>query len=233
MNFAIFSDKLGQPVIAEKIKKESSCHFLEGYTYSGKVSSTNKMLALSKFKKLNPNNHKAQKFQILKQVSDDQDPVKVIYCDFNGVLDVHEKTMSCNRSSTLGMLSETVNIKNLYLLLKLAIDTQSQVVLTSMWRNYGVNFLNIFRFLKNCGIPEYNEYYIEHKNALPDIGMDITENSGPRTNEIERHARENNVTHCVVFEDDHFIDSRLNPIRTNYRVGLLQEHFDEAYKLLS
>lgn len=233
MKFAVYASNDGLKWAAEKLKKGAASPTLYGLNLIDTVAATSKVLAISRVKKSGAvplSTHAGKNEPILAQ---SEEAKKVIYCDFNGVLDHWQKSIDCRENNDLFRLRNTVNIDNLYKLAKLAIDTGATVVLTSLWRNYGISFADIFRFLKRHPDPKVQAFYKEHQDFFFYECSEVTGDLGQRTDEVALHVKENNVTHCIVFEDDHHIDSRLNPIRTQSTVGLLDEHFEKAYTLLS
>ena len=234
MKFAVYSNKDRSIWSAVKVKKTAPSSNLDGLSFVCSVNSVSKPLAISSVKKSNisfaSENSTSSKEPLL---SYSPEINKVIYCDFNGVLDDFQRSLDCNESNNLRRLRNTVDLDRLYKLAKLSVDTGAKVVITSLWRKYSISFSDVFHFLRGHEDPDVWEFYKSNREHLMIHCDDSTYDLDCRTDEIALHVKENNVTHCVVFEDDHFIDERLNPIRTQSSVGLLDEHFDLAYKILS
>ena len=122
----------------------------------------------------------------------------------------------------------------IFKLIKLAVETKSDIVMTSMWRLYGLDFYGIiFRCIDNCDIQEYKDYLELNEDLVTELTMiSSTKDLGKRTEEVRKHIIKNNYTHFVVFEDDHEIENDLNPIMTQWGIGLLDEHVEKAYSIL-
>lgn len=160
---------------------------------------------------------------------------KAIYCDFNGVIDDREldKTVNQNESDHF-RLPKIACPHKVYKLAKLAIDTNSSIIITSLFRLYGIDFYYIIsRCLSNCNIPEYVTYFKDNEDLIYDLTMTCpTSDLNNRSDEIRKHIIRDQYTHFVVFEDSHHIDKDLNPIMTEWSVGLLDCHVEKAYSIL-
>jgi hypothetical protein len=157
---------------------------------------------------------------------------KAIFCDFNGVLDVWGKVS--NESFLSFRLPELACPHKIYKLTKLALSHNADLVFTSLHRR-GCNLGSIIaRSLTKSGIPEYVDFYNENIDEIEDLTRwYATKELGKRTKEVENFIDKYLYTHYVVFEDDHFIDEKLNPIMTNPMEGLMDEHIDKADTILS
>lgn len=214
---------------------------MDGFDYVGSLIGSTKVNALTQAKAkvksglLKVQEEKTTKTSMVKEVADR--PVKkAIYCDFNGVVDDRER--EANAENTIHhpafYLPEIACPHKIFKLIKLAVDNQADLILTSMWRLQGMEwYIIVARCLKNSGIKEYEDYLEENIEDIQDLcGVAPTESLTSRTEEIQNHVDYFNYTHFVVFEDDHFIAQELNPIMVNWSVGLLDEHIEKAYEIL-
>lgn len=226
-----------------KVKKEGEA-VLAGFTYVKTITNSTKLSAQKQaeiqFKSGLIKLPSVKKVSTLEKVeemptAEHFEEKKAIYCDFNGVVDDFEKHMKSNQNeSDAFRVPKMACPHKIYKLTKLALDTNSDIVITSLWRKFGIYFdLIIYRCLMNCEIPEYVEFYKENEDKIEDLTTVCpTEELDARTDEIRKHIKDFKYTTFVVFEDDHFIDEDLNPIMTNMMEGLTDLHIEKAYKIL-
>jgi len=242
--FDIFAKGKTVKILKVKAAKEGS---IAGFTYITTINNSTKAAALKQAEIQFSSGLIKVPVSVLKEkyvekkglpTTTDFEQKNVIYCDFNGVVDDYELSLNMpfdNNEDDSFRIAKLACPHKIYKLTKLAIETNSEIVITSMWRIYGIEFdLIIHRCLKNCGIKEYVDYYNENEDLIMDLSSVCpTENSGKRTDEIRNHIMHFSYTNFVVFEDEHEIDLDLNPIMTETRIGLLDEHIERAYKVLS
>lgn len=238
----------GNKIHIEKVKTKKQS-YIDGFNYLTTINNSTKASALKQIKtqissgmlKLkNPNDKSIVLYD--KKTEEKALPVegeapikKAIYCDFNGVLDDHEKEKDVDfREAVLFRLPKISCPHKVFRLIKLALDTDSSIIMTSLWRLHGGDYYSIIRYsLLNSGIEEYSSFYTENRRKIRSLARECpTEDMGERTDEIRYHIQENKYTHFVVFEDDHFIEPDLNPIMVNTHKGLQDEHIDRAYEIL-
>lgn len=161
---------------------------------------------------------------------------KAIYCDFNGVLDDREKDakVSMNEPETFRLAMVSCPHK-IYKVTKLALEQNADLIMTSLWRTFHMDYnIVIARCLLHSGIEEYVNFYNENEDKIAELTvMKVTPVSESRSKEIMTHILKNGYTHYVVFEDDHHIHESLNPIMTNWNIGLLDKHIEEARDILN
>lgn len=226
---------------AEKVKSPKQSNVV-GFSYVGTVNATAKGAALKQAKvKINSGLFKVSvaserpepKFL---QRDESKEQKTVIYCDYNGVLDDRDRdNIYCSSNRAVEMAQKSCPHK-MYMLAKLAIKHNAYITLTSMLRRYGGDiFTAIYKSLKMSKIQEYVDFIKENKMTLRELCfIDSTPHMDEnRDLEIKTHIAKNNVTKYVVFEDSEFISEDLNPIMTQWSVGLLQEHIDQADAILS
>jgi hypothetical protein len=168
-----------------------------------------------------------------KKIEKPQEIKKSIYCDFNGVLNDEDK--HSNSDYACFTLIETSCPHKVYKLAKLALKHSAEIVMISEWRKQHITYDEVFyRVLKNSGIKEYIDFIEENDDELSDLTcVNPTEDFGQRTDEVRKHIKLSEYSHWVVFEDTHPIDSDLNLIKTQWGVGLLDEHIERADLILS
>lgn len=235
----------GNTLKAIKVKKEKEAS-IEGYSYVKTLVNSTKISAL-KQAKMQFNSGLIKLKSDIKEIKTTKEEInkmpttkthktkKAIFCDFNGVLNDEEleKTVQFDESPCF-MLPKIACPHKIFKLTKLAVDNNAEIVMTSMWRTQNVDYFGIiYRCINDSNIKEYIDYVEEHEELIQDLTLVMpTEDTGKRTDEIRNSILENEYTHYIVFEDEHYIEEDLNPIITNTRIGLLDEHVEKAYQLL-
>ena len=226
---------------AEKVKSPKQSNVV-GFSYVGTVNATAKGAALKQAKvkinsglfKVSVASERSESKFLQRDKSKEQKTV--IYCDYNGVLDDRDRdNIYCSSNKAVEMAKKACPHK-MFMLAKLAIKHNAYIVLTSMLRRYGGDiFTAIYKSLKMSEIQEYIDFIKENKMTLRKLCfIDSTPHlNEDRDLEIKTHIAENNVNKFVVFEDSEFISEELNPIMTQWSVGLLQEHIEQADAILS
>lgn len=161
---------------------------------------------------------------------------KRIYCDFNGVLDDREREQNVPRNERPAFRLPKVSCPHkIFRLIKLALKHDAKIIMTSLHRHDVGSYAAIIpRCLANCEIEEYVQFYEENKSEIKRLTRTrSTPTINERTDEVRMHIIENECTHFVVFEDDHPIDSDLNPVMTDWYTGLEDSHIERADKILS
>lgn len=214
---------------------------MDGFDYVGSLIGSTKVNALTQAKaKVQSGLMKVEK--VIEEKNEEtfadlpKEVKKAIYCDFNGVVDDREREANATNSSRepAFYLPEIACPDKIFKLIKLAIDNNADLILTSLWRFQGMDwYIIIARCLRNSENQEYIDYLKENIDAIQDLcGVAPTGDSGSRTDEIAQHIKSNNYTHFVVFEDDHYIAPELNPIMVDWTTGLLDSHIQSAYQIL-
>lgn len=226
---------------AEKVKSPKQSNVI-GFNYLGTINATSKGAALKQAKiKINSGLLKMivsstpTKTNLMTK-DKSQEEKTVIYCDYNGVLDDRDKDNLYFSSNKAVEMAKKACPHKMYILAKLAIKHNAYIALTSMLRRYGGDiFTAIYKSLKMSEIQEYIDFAKENKMTLRKLCfIDSTPHlNEDRDLEIKTHISNNNVTKFVVFEDSEFISEELNPVMTQWSVGLLQEHINQADKILS
>ncbi len=150
-----------------------------------------------------------------------------IYCDFNGVLDDRDKNSNCNQWDADFRLPLVVDIDKLFKVVELAIKHSAKLVMTSLWRR-DTNFnVLISRAFKQSENEKHVEFWKTHRRTIRKLCSDTTEQLRLRDEEIKLHIECNDITNCVVFEDEEVITNEINPIMIPYS-GLTDEHIKTA-----
>jgi hypothetical protein len=158
----------------------------------------------------------------------------VIFTDFNGVLDDH--TRRSNESNLVFRIPKLACPEKVFMICKLALKHNAKIVFISLWRKHSVSMkVIIARSLRQSDNPEHVEFFNDNRRALSQLSRDSTECLGSmgRSREVQLYVEENNVTKCVVFEDEHPISEMLNPIMTSSFTGLEVSHIERAEVVLS
>ena len=158
---------------------------------------------------------------------------KAIYCDFNGVLDDRDKNLSCNEWNAGFRLPKVVDVDRLYEVAKLAVKHNAKLVMISEWRKDGVTYYTVIgRALRNSDNEEHQAFLNENRRKLRELCSDVTTVSRNRDTEIKQHIEFEEITNCVVLEDEHPISAELNPIMVHHP-GLNMSHIERADAVLS
>ncbi|WP_199438526.1 HAD domain-containing protein [Vibrio owensii] len=165
--------------------------------------------------------------------TEEHEPKLAIYCDVNGVLDDREKNASCREWNPSFRLPQIIDVDRLFEVVKLAVKHNALLVMISEWRKQDVVFYTVIsRALRRSENEIHKEFLDTHRRKIRDLCCDSTPTLKDRDTEIRKHIEWNNITNCVVFEDEHPITEPLNPIMI-YGPGLTQEHIDRADLILS
>ncbi|WP_318493365.1 HAD domain-containing protein [Photobacterium leiognathi] len=158
---------------------------------------------------------------------------KVVFCDFNGVLDDNKSNLECNEWCPSFRLPLVVDEWRLFEVTRLAVNHNARLVMTSEWRKSGVNFYNILkRIQRKTTNDTYKKFFTDNRKLIRDLCSDATDVLSSRDEEIKKYVRDNSITLCVVFEDDHPISEELNPIVVTYP-GLNSTDIERAEVILS
>lgn len=161
----------------------------------------------------------------------------IIFTDFQGVLDDPAKVIS--NEALAFAVPEIACPDKVFRLTKLAIESKSDIVLTSSYRD-DVNFECIaIRCLKNSENQEHKALAEKIYNDF-DLGAGfifVTEHRDSRSDEIQDFLNQEEQTgekveKFVVFEDYESIDEHLNPIFTDPSKGLTDEDCQKALIIL-
>lgn len=226
----------GLNIVAEKVKRPHDSN-ISGATYLKTITTTSKTTAVRIANKQIEIGliklPEATKEQPMGEMPKFDEVNKAIFCDFNGVLDDQKRTS--NSSSLAFRLPEIACPDKVYRLAKLAVKHNAKLVLTSLHRLHGGSLdCIIYRSLENSNNPEHKAFIKENDDLLGDLTMVCpTPDFGDRSLEVLQSIRDEEFTHYVVFEDEHFIDPKLNPIMTEWSVGLQDEHIEKADAILS
>lgn len=164
------------------------------------------------------------------------DVKKAIFCDFNGVLDKpYHSVEILNTDSDRERVMKLADPEKLLRVLKLAIKHNADLVMTSLWRTIGLNYFPIIReVFSTSENEEYVNFYKDNEDTIIELtDTYTTDTSGNRTDQVRQLILDIEYTDFVVFEDEHEIDSELNPIMTNPQIGLLDRHIEDADLILS
>jgi hypothetical protein len=226
---------------------------IEGAIYLATITSSTKAMALKqananfesgiiKLPKIEPiqdvlKREKEKSEKEFKKITKPSIESKVIYCDFNGVLDDREldDKVPRNQSDAFRLPNITCPHKVIRLL-KLAIKHNAKIVTISEHRKYGFSTYDciFIRCLLNCGIQEYIDFFNDNEDIIDElIATSSTKVLNNRSDEVRTHIKEYKHSHYVVFEDSHPIDSDLNLIEVDWAIGLLDKHIEEADLILS
>ena len=227
-------------VVKVKVAKES---ILNGFLYLCTITNSTKKSALLQANtqyKSGLYSKVLSSYDLVEKYDEDEVdepllPKSAIYCDFNGVLDDQSKNVKDNgRDFANLVVAEQSCPHKVFKVLKLALETNSELILTSMWRTSGVSFYDlVMASIYHSDVEEYKEYLdVNDDQIIKLILSPATKSFGARTDEIRTHMKEHKITNCVVFEDTHRIDSDLNPIMTTTSIGLLDEHIEKAFEIL-
>ncbi|CAH7408532.1 hypothetical protein VCHA53O466_50225 [Vibrio chagasii] len=234
---------------AVKTKKSNqACPCIgQGYTPLGQLNATSKTAALkmaaTQFDNglLTPMVLSESK-QTHKPLSRKDGKTKLaIFCDINGVLDDWNLWAEFNNnfgstSSAMGTLRRIVSANKLMPLVKIALTHNAALIITSEWRKQGVTMWDLIRcVLLRDGDSEQKAFVEEHMEALFELTCDSTATKGfnSRNAEIIDHIETFGFTHCIVLEDDHQIESWLNPIRPSSTTGLEPHHFERIEQYIT
>jgi hypothetical protein len=233
----------GKRLTAIKVKRDNTSK-IDGSIYLATLISSTKSSALTqantrvqsgliKFPKSDDFSSGDIKKSSIKELIKPDVMKKGIYCDFNGVLDDIDK--DSNEHSASFRVPKLACPHKIMKVTKLALKHNADLIMTSEWRKQGITYYCVIaRCLLNCGIQEYVDFYNENQDAITELCMvSPTDDFSERTNEIRYHINECGYSHFVVFEDSHFIEKDLNPIITQWSVGLLDEHIERADIILS
>lgn len=169
-------------------------------------------------------------FSLMEQ---DRPTQKAIFCDFNGVLD---NQIYDDNSSNLNLkLANMSSPEKVIKLLRLAIDENAKIIMTSLWRLEICNYKKIFQLcLTNSENPEHREFYENNEVDIKRLCRTCsTGQSSSRRNEIFESVHSHEFTHIVVFEDEHKIGEDLHEVMVSSWEGLTDEHVSRAKELLS
>lgn len=170
-----------------------------------------------------PNLEKKEEKLTLPKVCEES---KAIYCDFNGVLD---KTYDTD-------LIKAIDVDKAMKLVHLAFKHNAQVICISLHRIHTISdYASIIRLtVRASENQEYIQFINDNKSEFMRLfRTEPTPVLSDRSTEVYVHLHDHGFSHHVVFEDDHFIDPILNPIRPSSTTGLLPEHFEAADLILS
>lgn len=158
---------------------------------------------------------------------------KVMFVDFNGVLDDIEK--ESNDSNLKFKLPKIACPEKIIRLVKLALKHDAKMVFISEHRKFNVGLKVIIgRCLLHSGNEEHANFYNENKLKISELTrVRATPVLNSRSQEVREYILDEAVTHCVVFEDSHPIDEELNLVRIQWSEGLQDRHIEEADKLLA
>nr|WP_276560756.1 HAD domain-containing protein [Vibrio coralliirubri] len=163
----------------------------------------------------------------------------VIFVDYNGVLDSYENTIAIEEANPelkrgeFDFLKATVLHDRVYKIAKLALEHNALVVTTSDFRREGVNFYSLIRAtVAKRGTEEQKAFVVDNKRTLRGLCTDVTGVGRSRNIEITDYIEKEGVTHCVVLEDDHDIDSLYNRIWVSGYRGLSDANFNELESYL-
>jgi hypothetical protein len=163
----------------------------------------------------------------------DAEIIKAIFCDFNGVIDDYSKNYAVRHLDAYDKLPLVACPRKMMKVVKLALKYNAPIVMTSLWRLEDIAFSDIIgRCFEHSKMQHYIDFYEEHKEEILRLSFDTTCRGSSRSFEIKEYIMDHDITHCVVFEDEHDIDNCLNPIMTNSSIGLLDEHIDAADEIL-
>lgn len=162
------------------------------------------------------------------------EPKNAFFVDFNGVLDDYQESLKKHRERASFLIPKITDPKKIYILCQAALKYNALMVFTSEHRNSGVNLYTVIgRCLSKSSNEEHVEFFNNNRRELRSLSKHSTESFGLRTDEIARFVKENEITHCATFEDDHPIDERFNPIYTQRTKGLDSSHIEKAIGFLS
>jgi hypothetical protein len=207
------------------IKAASSKKALESFNFRVENGS----IEIPKIEKRNP--IKEAKWYIPEP---DANVIKTIFCDFNGVIDDFSNNADVRHLEPYDKLPILACPHKMMKVVKLAMKHSAPIVMTSLWRLEDIAFSDIIgRCFEHAKIQDYIDFYEENKDQILRLSFYTTGRGSSRSFEIKEYIMDHDITHCVVFEDDHHIDDCLNPIMTNSSIGLLDEHIEAADKILT
>lgn len=162
-----------------------------------------------------------------------------IFCDYNGVLDNFENTRKIEiekpelERGDFYFLRATVITSHVYRIAKLALEYNAMVVATSEFRKDGVDFYRLIRStVAQNGTDEQKQYIQDNRDKLRELCFDITGVGRSRNEEISDYVTKNDITHCVVLEDDHDIDDLYNRIWVSGYHGMSEKNFEQLEEYL-
>lgn len=158
---------------------------------------------------------------------------KAIFCDFNGVLDEFGKEST--ESNLKFKLPKLACPDKIVRLVNLAIKHNAKMVFISEHRKFGIGLKVIIgRCLLHNSTEEHKKFYNDNKRKISELTqVRSTPVRSSRSQEIKEYILDEGITHCVVFEDNHPILPELNPVMTEWNIGLLDKHIEKADKFLS
>lgn len=158
---------------------------------------------------------------------------KAIFCDFNGVLnDINRYSEDSNPSFSLAKEACPHKIMRL---VKLALKHDAKIVMTSLWRRYGIDYSTVIsRCLLHCDIAEYRTFFSQNRRDILRLTrVPPTDVFESRDLEIADSIINHLYTHFVVFEDEHPIRKAFNVIMTDPTEGLQDAHIEKADDFLA
>lgn len=141
--------------------------------------------------------------------------MKVIFCDFDGVLN-NSKTPSSTNHEGLLLMSDPIMV----FMLNLIVDrTDAKLVLSSSWRHD----------------PTWRKTMSANGIVFDFLGRTPSLPNGPRSEEIRRWLKDNpQVTKYAVLDDDRDADLGDGSFfKTSWEIGLTQQIADEVEKYLT
>lgn len=149
--------------------------------------------------------------------------MKIIFCDFDGVINSRQFFYKQKSSGILLIQheSEMFDLAALERLNKILVETGARIVVSSTWRSKGVEKLkDLFVF---CGFPLISERIV-----------DVTEiSSKSRGQQIQNWLKNKEINSYCILEDDPDSDMlEENLVQTKYETGLLDDHVARAIKIL-
>lgn len=151
--------------------------------------------------------------------------MKVIFLDFDGVLNndkwIHQVYANRNQYISFAEREQAeINPEKVLMINNFAKEFDAQIVVSSSWRiTHSLDELNVFLTIAG----------LERK------AIDITPRDyrGYRGAEVKAWLKEHpEVTHHVIFDDDHDFDAEQPLVLTSWYTGLENEHIEQARKHL-
>lgn len=236
-----------------KVQKNDSVlpSSIENFQYVGNLIGSTKMNALTQAKakvkagffKTPVQENKASMIDLNKSMSIPEKKKRgndksYIITDFDGVLDDPsvKQSVPYNFNEVVNTYLGSIACPHkMYLLAKLAIETNSNIVLSSTYRTADPCMdIVIRKALHRSGIEEYVAFSKKYKYELRELCVEPNTkyNQKSRSEQIQDYVDFMKLDKFVVFEDRERIDSELNPVYTASSVGLTQEHIDKAKEYL-
>jgi len=202
-------------------KAKVASGFFKVETKDNKSSMIDSTQSMSKLQKETRKNDKSYIITDFDGVLDDPSVKQSVPYNFNEVVNTYLGSIACPHK--------------MYLLAKLAIETNSNIVLSSTYRTADPCMdIVIRKALRRSGVEEYIEFSKKYKYELRELCVEPNTkyNQKSRNDQIQDYVNSMKLDKFVVFEDRERIDSDLNPVYTASSVGLTQEHIDKAKEYL-